>query len=468
MLSFRRLKTNPNLITWLWDVLTAPFESIQSGSKRRDVRVLSAIHLTVLMGASAILLYRWIAYQMTITLQVGGITVLMLGFAYLLSRTRYYQIASFILVVTTSLAIVVGAALNTESNTIPIIYLSFSSFIALAILPMLAAALVPIVNVGAVLVTLMLFPELQSTVSIDDLVFVVLISVAAWVIMGLRYYDLMLIKERTEEAMRSEKQRMSLQLEQQRAQLLRDFINDISHDIRSPLSTIKLNLYLLRHKSLPDQEQNLNILEQQADYLNRLVESLLTMASLDDQEDMTFQPISLNRLVEVVAQRAQPKFVTKNQTCELNLYEELPKINGEAFNLQRCLTNLITNAFTYTPEGGLITVRTGIEGYHGVCTISDTGMGIAPDDLTHIFDRFYRTIEARETAPSGGTGLGLSIVKRIVDMHNGKIEVESIVGKGTTFRIYIPLAKMPEGDSVDDLDAPTWLNPNAHSTQTLH
>jgi signal transduction histidine kinase len=117
------------------------------------------------------------------------------------------------------------------------------------------------------------------------------------------------------------------------------------------------------------------------------------------------------------------------------------------------LDNLINNAIRYTPTGGRIELSLHCTGNEAVITVADTGQGIAPEDLPHIFDRFYRADKAR-TRAAGGTGLGLSIVKWIVDAHHGRVEVESTLGEGSTFRIHLPVIEpCQEADGTDDPDA---------------
>jgi two-component system phosphate regulon sensor histidine kinase PhoR len=105
------------------------------------------------------------------------------------------------------------------------------------------------------------------------------------------------------------------------------------------------------------------------------------------------------------------------------------------------MTNLIENAVNYTPDGGAVSVQTWSEDSKIVVEVRDTGIGIGDEDLPHIFEHFYRSDRARSTN-TGGTGLGLAMVRRIVEIHRGRIEVESAAGKGSTFRVYLPAASM--------------------------
>jgi signal transduction histidine kinase len=113
-------------------------------------------------------------------------------------------------------------------------------------------------------------------------------------------------------------------------------------------------------------------------------------------------------------------------------------IHGDQLQLYRVMMNILTNAVKYTPTGGCIDIRLQVEDEQALIEISDTGLGIAPEDLPHIFNRFYR-IDSARNRDQGGTGLGLAIVKAIVAAHGGKISVESIIGEGTTFFVSLPL-----------------------------
>jgi signal transduction histidine kinase len=134
---------------------------------------------------------------------------------------------------------------------------------------------------------------------------------------------------------------------------------------------------------------------------------------------------------------------SKNISVSLNLHvtEEI-RIEGDQLQLTRMFLNLLTNAIKYTPEGGKVSISLAVLGHEAVVEIADTGIGIAREHLTHIFDRFYRVDEARNRQV-GGTGLGLAIVKSIIDAHAGRIDVESAPDRGSAFTIYLPWRVRP-------------------------
>jgi signal transduction histidine kinase len=134
----------------------------------------------------------------------------------------------------------------------------------------------------------------------------------------------------------------------------------------------------------------------------------------------------------------QPVVLSKQQTLEFIPDAHLPACRIDAMKFSRAVLNLVQNAVNYTPTGGKIVLRSGVEDHQLVLSITDNGIGIDEQDLPHIFDRFYRADSAR-TSSTGGSGLGLPISKRIIEIHQGEITVESIPNHSTTFRIKLPL-----------------------------
>jgi signal transduction histidine kinase len=130
--------------------------------------------------------------------------------------------------------------------------------------------------------------------------------------------------------------------------------------------------------------------------------------------------------------------VLKNLTVFKHVQDDVPDVPGDQVELERLLTNLVHNAIRYTPPGGSVTLKTFALKSQVVVEIADTGIGISKDDLPHIFEHFFRADTAR-SMEKAGTGLGLAIAKRIVEVHDGTLEVESTLGEGTTFRLALPV-----------------------------
>jgi PAS domain S-box-containing protein len=243
------------------------------------------------------------------------------------------------------------------------------------------------------------------------------------------------------ERKKAEAERLQYISEHERAQVLRQFISDASHDLRQPLATMNTSLYLLRRK-LTDPAlamRHIDTMDIQVAHLTRMLEDLFAMSRLDEPElYMERTPLEVNQLVERVVQEQQTMAAQKGHVLRFEPSGMLPPVLADHVELKRALTHLIANALAYTQEGGHITVRTALNDPHVCIEVQDTGIGISPDDLPHIFERFYRADHARRTE-TGGSGLGLALVQKIIDHHSGTVEVQSLPGRGSTFRICLPL-----------------------------
>jgi PAS domain S-box-containing protein len=237
----------------------------------------------------------------------------------------------------------------------------------------------------------------------------------------------------------AEKQAIELASHKENMQLLADFIRDASHDLKTPLTVIQSSLYLLQHSPDPERKQQhaLNI-EQQVARLSRLIDDQLMTVKLESSGEFTFESIDLNRMAREAITSVAPLAADEKLTLLQQLDESLPPIRADEGKIMRALRNLIENAIAYTPAGGSVAVRTFVEDQQAIFEVQDTGVGLAEQDLSRIFERFYRVDQARSTQ-TGGSGLGLPIAKKIAEAHGGRIEVESALGVGSTFRIRLPL-----------------------------
>jgi signal transduction histidine kinase len=241
------------------------------------------------------------------------------------------------------------------------------------------------------------------------------------------------------ERKRAEKQQLELALERERSETFRTLVGNIAHDIKTPLSTINTSLYLMQHYTdTQNYPQRIETIKDQVRVLSSFVQDLMTMARLEGEPD--FHPITLNltEMIVTVEMEFHPLIEQKSIHFTLNVDEQLPLLRLDQAAIRRMVTNLIENAINYTPKHGSINVQTRQQGSNVVLEVMDTGIGIAEADLPHIFERFYRSDQAR-TAVNTGSGLGLAIVKRVVEMHGGDIEVESRPGEGTNFRVFLPV-----------------------------
>jgi len=238
---------------------------------------------------------------------------------------------------------------------------------------------------------------------------------------------------------RADQQGMELILEKERVGALTEFISTISHDFKTPLAIINNSLYLLQRIDDPaKQKDKLNLIKEQTLLLDKQIQDILTISRLDYAPQVITHPVNINLLLSKIADFFHPSFENKKQSFHLDLQPALPNILADSDELDRALVNLVENAINYTPLNGRITVATRVIGNQIECVISDTGIGMIAQDTQRIFDNFYRAENAR-MINSKGTGLGLAIVKRIVTNHNGTIQVESELGKGTTFRLRFPV-----------------------------
>jgi two-component system sensor histidine kinase BaeS len=229
--------------------------------------------------------------------------------------------------------------------------------------------------------------------------------------------------------------KMSLELERA-TKARRQMTADIAHDLRSPLSVITGYAEALSDKKLAGDEEVYNILLQETKHLDRLVDDLRLLSLADTGElPLTLQPTRLRALLERVATRHAVASQQHQIELAIQSDEDLPEVNVDVERMSQVLDNLILNAFRYTPTGGKVSLEASAQGKWVKIKVGDTGSGISPEDLPHVFDRFYRGDKARPH--NGESGLGLAIAKSIVEAHGGKIQVESQPGDGTVFTILL-------------------------------
>jgi signal transduction histidine kinase len=213
----------------------------------------------------------------------------------------------------------------------------------------------------------------------------------------------------------------------------RDLLADVTHELRTPLTVIQGNLEGLLDGIYPRDDAHLEPILEETRILSRLIDDLRTLALAESGAlKLQKEPTDLALLVrETVA-----PFLAQADKAGLALRAEAESeltLEVDPERIRQVLENLIANALRYTPQGGTIRVQCVTEGAHATVSVSDTGGGIPPDELPHIFDRFYKSRDSR------GTGLGLAIAKNLVAAHGGEISAQSTVGQGTTIRFMLPL-----------------------------
>lgn len=249
-------------------------------------------------------------------------------------------------------------------------------------------------------------------------------------------YVLSMVRDITDER-RAQEHRFALALAHERVTMMSEFLSHISHDLKTPLAIIRMSIALLQNLHPPDafEQGELSKIETQSALLERFIQNILTISRLDYTPRLDLQPIDLRDLLHELERNLRPSAAQKRQTLTFDIDPtSQTKVAASRDDLYRAVANLVENAISYTPEGGHITVTC----THGEVVINDTGIGITPEALPHIFERFYRTEDARHRHKTG-SGLGLAIVKRVIEMHHGTVEVESTEGRGTTFRVSLPI-----------------------------
>jgi PAS domain S-box-containing protein len=216
------------------------------------------------------------------------------------------------------------------------------------------------------------------------------------------------------------------------------FVADVSHELRTPTTSISLYLDILERAPADKQTQYIAILKEQTRQLVRLVEDILDLSRLTRAKagKSLFSDTNLNLLVEEVIQAHIVLALSSSVQLKFEPYPDLPHFLSDQNQISRMISNLVTNAIRYTREGE-VSVRTCLDDGMLCLMVHDTGIGIAPEDIPHIFERFYRGGNVRQPNMQG-TGLGLAIVKEIVEQHEGRIEVQSELGRGSTFTVWLP------------------------------
>ncbi len=227
-----------------------------------------------------------------------------------------------------------------------------------------------------------------------------------------------------------------------------EFVSMVSHELRTPLTSIKgfTEMVLDGDAGEIDEEvrEYLEIVFNNAERLVALVNDLLDISRIESGRiSLKSEPVDLNTVVQTVLNTMQHKLAEKNQTLTTDIAPEAAHVIGDRDKLVQVLTNYVSNAYKYSPEGASIRIEIAREGDHARIAVIDNGYGISPEAQEKLFTKFYR-VDSSLTSSIGGTGLGLSIVKQIIEMMGGEVGVESEEGVGSTFYFTTPLAKGKE------------------------
>jgi signal transduction histidine kinase len=213
------------------------------------------------------------------------------------------------------------------------------------------------------------------------------------------------------------------------------FVADVSHEMRTPLTVIRGNVDLLRMGCAD--EESLDAITSESERMTRMVSNLLLLSQADAGVlPMHMQPVELEPLLASVARSAQ--IIADRRAAISMRCDGQAVVMGDADRLKQMMLNLVENAIKHTSDGNGVTIDLALVNHtQARITVTDTGAGIPPEDLPHIFERFYRVDKSRSRA-QGGAGLGLAIVKSIVEAHGGSITARSVAGKGASFEVILP------------------------------
>jgi two-component system sensor histidine kinase BaeS len=222
--------------------------------------------------------------------------------------------------------------------------------------------------------------------------------------------------------------------------LRRDLVNDVAHELRSPLTNMRAQIEALQDGLAAPTPETLASLEEEARLLERLVDDLQELALAEaGQIELERGPVDVLTEVQRAVQGLRPRLDEKDLRVEIDIPAGLPPVFADARRMGQVLRNLLGNAATHTLPGGLVRVSAWGEAGEVRTTVADTGPGIPPEHLPFLFERFYRADASRARA-TGGAGLGLAIVKQLAEAHGGRVWVESEPGRGAVFGFSLPMA----------------------------
>ncbi len=236
----------------------------------------------------------------------------------------------------------------------------------------------------------------------------------------------------------------AIALRKERDLLREQFASIVSHELKAPLSAIQQNIFALEFeldKALtPEQKEKFGRIKTRIDDLLKMINSWLRVIAVDiNRLKESFAPLSIADPIAIAIEHLATLAARKNIEVVSEISPDLPPIAGDKVSLTEVFVNIIGNALKYSPDGTKVHVRARQDGENITVSVADAGIGIAPEDLPHIFDGFYRGKSGQSAAT--GHGIGLAVARQIVEAHNGSIAVESELGKGTTFSVNLPIHK---------------------------
>lgn len=238
----------------------------------------------------------------------------------------------------------------------------------------------------------------------------------------------------------AEARKRELRAEKENVRILSEFLANTTHDLRTPLTSLVFGLDLLKRVAQDSiYVPRISNLQKQVARLTQMIEQMFIISAMDSLDKFSLKPEDVGKLVETVVNDLRPVSTEAGQILIFNLPKISIMANLDNIAFSRVMSNLIHNAIKFSPTEAIITIDVITLNSEVIISVADNGIGISVDDIPHIFERHYRTDKSRNS-DTGGIGLGLAIVKKTVEGLNGRVEVDSEIGKGSTIRVILPLS----------------------------
>ena len=438
--------TNTNTLSRLWQSLIQPADSI-TGDDRRRASSLSALTLVFIPFATLSVLYVPVIDSLNgkgFTITTGGLVgIIIIVCAYLISRTRYFQIAAYVTISVPILAVVIVLIeLGGDIIDNALIYMTLSVILSSLLLTSRDTIIAGFLVILSVIVLFRVLPNGDASSSS-----IILYTIVATVVMAL----ISRIREQSLEALELTQEQLKEQVEKSEEARIRAersdqvksaFLASMSHELRTPLNAIiNFSRFVSKGTLGPvneDQVETLDNVILSGKNLLNLINDVLDMAKIESGSLTLFvsEDVSIDDIINEVGFTARALLDEKPIELKTEIEEELPQIRGDNQRIRQILLNIISNACKFTEEGS-ITITAKREDDIILISVADTGYGIAEEDQKMVFEAFKQTNAGLRQG--GGTGLGMPITKNLVEAHGGTIRIESKVGKGSTFHIALPI-----------------------------
>ncbi len=414
----------------LWRKVVEPPSAIQDPEIRRRVRVTNGLVVMIVPVAFVAFVAQMIIdpfedmVRSTTIPAIGlGVTIALL--IYFLNKvTRSFWIVGWFAMAVGFVAILVVALTSTPPH-FEFTFLIFLPLVGTMLFSLWETFLLCVLTVFSLVVVAGSMPTMPRDTLKDLIVFVVLAQA----------FILFVAQQRNG----LEADRQELALEKVRNDLLSKLIANLTHDFRTPLAIINTSAYLLgRSADSQTNQDKIDRIAQETTRINTILDDILTISKLDYTFNICPEPLDINNVLSEMAERFAQKIESKHLHFKLDLAQDVRSVVASPEYLSRAIVSIIENAVQFTPDSGSVTIRSLNAHRKVVVEVIDTGEGVDGADLKLVFNPFFRGDSAR-SSETGGAGLGLSIAKRVIEMHSGQIEIESMRGSGSTVRIMLPV-----------------------------